>query len=183
VGFRKRVILVAIFVLLPFGAIWGWQQWRSHVLYRNHEFAYHARMTLRRAQFAYIAGHPAGSGERNLWTQDVAGLYQFGLIDRLIAEADDRPVRALVPKPISVNGYYARFLPMDEVTETNGVVSRKRSFAYCLHPAEPGVTGEYIILMDEGGQFRCCSVGSRPVPTRWPSDGELRTYWSIDCGG
>lgn len=179
-GISKRVVFVAVLVLLPLAAYGGWREWRTHVLNENHRFAYSARSRLITAQGDYIAAHPAGGGGRNL-CQDVSGLYQDGLIDRALAEADDRPIRPLVPQPVPVNGYFARFLPVDEVI--NGKVTRTKSFAYCLHPAEPGVTGKYIFLRSEEGEFRRCNVGDRPVPDIWPSDEELRKYWAIDCGG
>lgn len=173
---------LSAFLLAGFGILgfMAWSSWRSHVLSENHRFAATARLELVRAQSNYIRQK---NGAVPLGTQDAAGLYPLGLIDRSLAEADDRPLQALVPTPIPANGYYVRFLPMDVTQEVDGKVVHHPSFGYCLHPAKPGVTGNYIFLLGDGGLFRRCAVGVRPVPTVWPSDKEIQTYWSNDCGG
>lgn len=164
---RTCTLLALLFVLGA--AVWGWMSWREHVLARNHRFAYQARFILVGAQQTYIHER---RGPAPFGTGDAAGLFPLGLIDRALAEADDRPLKPLVPKPIPVNGYLVRFL-----STASGA-----HFGYCLYPAEPGVTGKYIFILSDYGRFGRCGVGERPVPTVWPSDEEIR-YWTNDCGG
>lgn len=174
--FWLLLLLVVVFA----GAVGGWRWWAEERRARNETFAWNARVTLVRAQGEYVAQQRSRGGQPSLWLEDVAGLYQFGVLDRSLAEADDRPVRPLVPKPVPVNGYYVRLLPWEEV-DSDG--NRTKNFAYLLHPSEPGVTGKFMYMMGGWGMYRRCAVGARPVPTTMPSDSELRQYWSFDCGG
>lgn len=174
---------VVLGVLLTLGGACGWLQWREHVPARNHGFASQARVILVRAQFGYLELERKRGAVVEPWTRDVSGLFRFGLIDRTIAEADDRAVGPLVPEPVPTHGYFVRFLPIEELDEIDGKAVRRKSFAYCLHPAEPGVSGRYIYLMGSSGMFRRAPSSVVAVPTAWPSDEEIRRFWSNDCGG
>src|SRR5882672_7573659 len=106
-GLRSTILLLGVL-----GALWGWNAWRQKVLADNDCFAARARFILVGAQQQNLQRQYARGEVPKPWTQDVAGLYALGLIDRSLAEADDRPVKPLTPKPVPINGYLVRFLPV-----------------------------------------------------------------------
>jgi len=109
---KWTAFLVVPILLITAGSFWGWCWWRKERRLQNDTFAARARSTLVRAQFGYLEQQYKSGGEPQPWTKDIAGLYPFGLIDRELAEADDRAVNPLGPKPVPIHGYYVRFLPL-----------------------------------------------------------------------
>jgi hypothetical protein len=130
-----------------------------------------------------------GNGIKDYWTGDVAGLYRFGLIERSVAEADTCPLAPLVSRPIPKNGYYFKALRMDRsefppvvyaqaTDKTSGKVHHQERFGFCAYPAEPGVTGNEIFIVNENHTVFRTSVGKMPIPQDWPSDNEIVRFWT-----
>jgi hypothetical protein len=129
-----------------------------------------------------------GNGVHDFWTGDIAGLYQFGLIDRATAEADAHPLVPLVPKPIPKDGYLFVALDMDDserppqayrqVTDNkSGKVHHLTKFGFCAYPEKPGLTGNYIWIVNENHSVPRAPA-SLPLPRNWPSDEGLMNHWS-----
>ncbi len=188
VGF---VVLLAV-VTIAYFVWWGprWARERLEIEGRADNFRYRFRA----AQQEFYANDRDGNGIHDYWTGDVAGLHRFGLIDRAVAEADARPLGPLVPRPVPWNGYLFVALEQDEnevppvpyaqVTDArSGRVYNRVKFAFCAYPAEPGKSGQYIYIINENGSPFRCPVGLRPVPRNWPSNADLSSFWSRDCGG
>jgi len=186
---------IFLFLLCGAGYLWGIEEWRRRVRMDNERHAYQGRFTLIRAERAFAAKDADANGIQDYWTGDIAGLYRYGLIERGLAEADDRPLVPLVPKPVPWHGYYVRMLEKDEnenppepyaqVTDpASGRVHHRTKVAVCLYPAEPGVSGRYVFIINENGPFRRSEwPGPKGVlPRNWPKDEDLR-WWSNDCGG
>jgi hypothetical protein len=197
---RRRLlrILIPWLSLLLLGAAGfarGVPEWKKRQRWENHRQAGNARYTLIHAERAFFVRDLDNNGIRDYWTGDVATLYRYGLIERGLAEADDRPLQPLAPKPVPWHGYFVHIMEIDEhedppeeyaqVTDAaSGKVHHPGKVAFCLYPAEPGESGDYIFIMDENGSpFRYYSPGPEvQVPRNWPRDKDLG-HWSRDCGG
>jgi hypothetical protein len=121
------------------------------------------------------------NGVSDYWTGDVAGLLQYGLIDRSLAEADASPVVPLCPHPIPWNGYFVVALNADSPPNPPDKSSPypPADWAVCFYPAEPGRTGTYIYINSSvSGRRR--TPATKPPPRTWPSDAELRTWSQWD---
>jgi len=141
------------------------------------------------SEFDFRANDRDKNGVQDFWTGDVCGLFRVGLIDRSIAEADARPLIPLGLKPVPHNGYFFAALDLDESetppeplwTETDkhsGKVHHSRKFAFVAYPSEPGVTGNYMYIINENAtDFRTYTFAV-PVPRNWPSDSNLVYYWA-----
>jgi hypothetical protein len=142
--------IVGVLILIGLAAmssIWGWIRWRKHISYENDYEAYVVlKGSLSSAETDYRANDRDGNGINDFWTGDVAGLYQFGLIDRSIAEADVRPITPLVPKPIPRRGFFFVALDADrrenppepyrqDTDKKSGKVHNLRGFGFCAFPA------------------------------------------------
>ena len=193
---RPSTIAFALIPLISAFAIVGYFAWlRPYLAERqrveNEGYVWNFKFTFRGIQRDFFEKDLDGNKIHDFWTEDIAGLHRFGLIDRAVAEADAQPVVPLVPKPIPWHGYFFKSLPGHGPPLPEAQISddqagggfRRKRFGFCAYPAEPGVTGKYIYIIDENGSPFRCPVDVMPVPARWPSEQELRNYWQRDCGG
>jgi hypothetical protein len=186
------VFLLAIFVV--FGVILA--AWLPHAFQErrsgNNRSALVALYTLRSAQTDFRENDRDGNGVKDYWTGDIAGLYKFGLIERGVAEADAHPLMPLVPKPIPYHGYFFAVLTQDDTssppeiyaqeTDTkSGKVHHRTKYAFCVYPAEPGVTGDYIYVTNESYSGYSCPVKGRTIPRTLTSD--IDREWNRCLGG
>ena len=144
---------------------------------------------LKSAEADFRTNDRDGNGIVDFWTGDVAGLFRYGLIERSVAEADAHPLVPLVPRPIPKDGYYFVALDRDEpmnppveyrqeTDKKSGKVHNRSKFGFCAYPAEPGVTGNFIYVVNENNSvFR--AAASLPVPTSWFTQEERTTYWTL----
>lgn len=131
-----------------------------------------------------------GNGIQDYWTGDVAGLYRWGLIDRATAMADLRPIVPLCPRPVPRDGYFFVALELDRSLDppeayrqttdpASGPVHNLRRFGFIAIPAEPGVTGTLVAVINEGNSMRAFRPAAERVGHRhWPDDEEFRREWS-----
>jgi len=158
----------------------------------NSYAAYVALKNLTQAETDFKFNDRDGNGIQDFWTADVTGLYsvdpgngQIQLIDRRLAEADARPLKALVPKPIPYHGYYFVALDVDEsenppesfrqdTDKKSGKVHHLNKFAFCAYPAGPE-SGHEIMIISQGNQvFGRWDLTS--PPRNWPTDEELHKW-------
>jgi hypothetical protein len=194
--------VVAILLLSLIGGVslFTWlQERKKERQWQNERFASSTLKLLSAAEADFRANDRDWNRVNDFWTGDVAGLYytrpntspvgpEIQLIDRAIAEADAAPLKPLVPKPIPYRGYYFKVLNADEsenppepyrqeTDKTSGKVHHLRRFGFLAYPAEPGVSGNYMYMINENNSvFR--AVDSMPHPTNWPTDAERSAHWS-----
>lgn len=180
--------LLTLCVLIPVSlAVWR-QERRSS----NNRNAMTTLYTLRSAHWDFRENDRDSNGVKDYWTGDIAGLYKFGLIERRLAEADAHPIVPLVPKPIPFHGYFIKVLIQDDTSnppeayaqETDlksGKVHHRSKFAFCLYPADPGVTGDYIYVTHESYSGYSCPVEGRTIPKNLTSD--IDREWNRCLGG
>jgi hypothetical protein len=187
------VFLVGLVLLIGTAGAGAFLWWiprsRAALRERNERKAVDVLASLSSAEGGFRANDRDGNGVLDFWTGDVAGLHQFHLIDRAVAEADVRPLTALVPQPIPKDGYFFRALEFDdsvappepyrqETDKKSGKVHHSWKFGYVAYPSEPGVTGNQILIINEN-----CTVfrhrASIPVPRSWPSDPAIIVSWSV----
>lgn len=187
--------LLVTLVALALGSTALFLVWRIQVRaeeekIRNSMRASLALKAIMSLQFTFRANDLDKNGIHDFWTGDVAGLYHFGSIDRAIAEADARPLTAIVGNPIPYFGYY--FVAMDKVgcadsaeeyrqttDPESGVVHHRSRFAFCAYPAQEERHPSYIWIVSEDQQLwmsRVKYVG-KPVLS-WPSHEQLRESWT-----
>ena len=130
--------------------------------------------TLTSAEADFRFNDRDGNGVNDFWTGDVAGLYQWGLIERGVAEADTNPLVPLVPKPIPFHGYYFEALSFDnsvippepyrqDTDKKSGRVHHLERFGFVAYPADSDSTGKYYFLVNENNSvFRSAAVITRP---------------------
>jgi hypothetical protein len=175
---------------------WGVDEWRRRVMSENDRYAARARFLIMGAENNFRFNDLDGNGIQDYWTGDVAGLYRFGLIERGLAEADDRPLIPLVRSPIPWHGYFVHLMgkddsvsppePYAQVTDAaSGRVHHRTKVAVCLYPADPGKSGRYIFMLNDCGAIRRHEWPgpNGGAPKNWPTDNELMSYWTNDCGG
>jgi hypothetical protein len=163
--------------------------WRSRHRTEYERAAFTAMKILSSAEADYRFNDRDGNKINDFWTADVAGLYKLGLIPRELAEADIAPLVPLVPQPVPYKGHYFRALIADhsetppvvyrqETDKTSGKVHHLYRFGFLAYPAEPGVSGNYMYMINENNSvFR--AVDSLPHPDSWPSLEELQSHWSM----
>jgi len=173
---------------LAFLALWGWHWWRVRVLTENDRNGYSCLQKLCLAEFEYREKDLDGNGVNDYWTGDIAGLQRHGLIPREIAEADAEPLVPLVPKPVPYKGYLFRVLVADDsetppeayrqdTDKSAGKVHHRNKFGVVAYPAQPGVTGNYVLVVNHDHILLRKHVSEAPIPKSWPSDAEF-PYWS-----
>ena len=159
--------------------------------WQNERSAMASLVMLSKAESDFRANDRDGNGIRDFWTGDVAGLYRLGLIERSVAEADTGPLAPLVSKPIPRNGCCFKALRRDRsetppvvyaqaTDKTSGNVHHEERFGFCAYPAEPGVTGNKIFIVNENNTVFRAAVGKVPIPQDWPADHELKSFWTAD---
>jgi len=151
-------------------------------------------MTLKSAQHDFCTNDRDGNGIHDYWTGDVATLARLGLIERAVGEADAKPLKPLVSKPIPMHGYYFVALDLDEsetpieelrqVTDgPSGKVHHLKKWGICAYPAEPDVTGRLIYLIYSGyGSPLSVPAKGRPMPRSIPPDSDM-IHWNRCFGG
>ena len=163
--------------------------WRPAIPDRalNEQKASEVLSRLSAAEAYYRATDRDGNGIKDFWTGDVAGLYPEPeqILDRGIAEADASPLHPLVPRPVPYYGYYFIALRQDEsasppedfaqdTDQKSGKVHHLSKFAFCAFPAEMGVTGKYVYIVNQGStQYR---MPLNPPPKNWPARQNLLSW-------
>ena len=171
--------LILLVLLLGAGFVGLWiPRWRAERRARNDRAAVIALCSFPAIQEEFRRKDLDKNGVSDYWTGDVAGLLQYGLIDRALAEADAKPLAPLCPRPIAWHGYICAAMKVDGPPSPIDKSSPfpPAEWAICLYPAEPGRTGKYMYIIGSvGGRRR--SLADRPPPTAWPADSEWR-LWS-----
>jgi hypothetical protein len=184
------ILLVA---LAAISSIWAWPLWRKRISHENDYAAYVTVKNLAQAESDFYSNDRDRNGIQDFWTADVTGLYSvdpgngpISLIDRRVAEADARPLKGLVSKPIPYHGYYFLALDADErenppepypqdTDKKSGKVHHLRKFGFCAYPAGPE-TGNRVWIIDENNTAFMSSFGMITPPKNWPKD--FRRSWS-----
>ncbi len=132
----------------------------------------------------------------DFWTADVAGLYYvkaggkpIALIPKEVADADAYPIRPSEKDPVPYHGYYFAALDWDEsasprepyrqdTDRKTGKVHNLHRFGFCAFPAKPGVTGRWVIFINENNSLFWVRDWTGPPPTLWPNDEERKArFW------
>jgi len=128
-----------------------------------------------------------GNGVADFWTGDVAGFYRTGQIPFEVAAADLRPLHPVVKTPVPYRGYYFMALERDDsdgedyrqdTDGRSGAVHHRSRFGFIVFPAGPGPIPYAYILNENNSMFRKRLEPGRKLPTAWPSDPELKNFWS-----
>jgi len=197
--FRAIVHVVFMLILLSGGWV-GAQNWQSRNRSYNERHAATILKTLTSAEADFRANDRDGNGVNDFWTADVAGLHYLkfrgapiALIPKEVADADASPLRATDFEPIPYHGYYFAALVTDESTTPRGVyrqetdgkggkVHNLTQFGFCAFPAEPGVSGRYVIIINENNSLFYYHDWTGPPPTAWPDDNERKARLWRHCG-
>lgn len=182
----QHVGWIVIGLFLAFLALWGLHGWRARVIAENERTAGSGLKKLCEAEHEYRERDLDGNGVNDFWTGDIAALAKHGLISRELAEADAEPLVPLVPKPVPYKGYLFRVLISDDsdpsagpyrqdTDRMSGKVHHLRKFAFVGFPAEPGVTGRYIFIVNENN-IAPRHDAAYPVPRNWPSNDEFKQW-------
>ena len=150
--------------------------------------AYKARKNEKDIEALRYAVQVLSRGDRTetegYWVGDVAGLYALGRISRELAEADTAPIVPLVDVPRPFHGYYVRAMEGGPAfTESPVNVSLKgrrrcrETMAFCLYPADDDPQHKVIICGPHC--FFPRVDGQRGVVLQWPTDQEIRQFYSI----
>jgi hypothetical protein len=125
-----------------------------------------------------------GNGVQDYWTGDVAGLYQWGLIDQATAMADLRPLNPLVPSPVPADGYFYLALDVDASVDPpepyrqgTGGTRHPAKFGFLAIPAKGELNDGHRVIISESNSPRWNWMEWKGE-AYFPSDAELRTYWS-----
>jgi hypothetical protein len=192
------VITILMVSLIGVGSLFWWLQERKRERRAvNEGSAFTSLKMIASAEADFRANDRDGNGLNDFWTGDVAGLHsmkpsgtgsEIRLVERKVAEADARPLIPLVPMPIPMDGYYFVALEMDnsvnppeaygqETDKNSGKVHHLKKFAFLAYPAEPGESGKYMFIINENNTvYR--AADSVPRPKNWPTNNELKTFWS-----
>jgi hypothetical protein len=140
------------------------------------------------AQADFRGNDRDGNGIEDFWTGDVAGLHALGLTDLDTAKADLRPLVRFCPSPVPKDGYFFIALEADDAAvppavyrqttdPASGPVHNLARFGFMAVPAEPGVSGIPVVMINEGNSLFAYRSGW-PGAFRWPSDADRRTRCS-----
>ena len=186
-GSITPIVTALLLIGLP-GAAIGTHRWLAQVRAESYRSAGQALSKLTHAESEFRSQDRDHNGIQDFWTGDVAGLYAYGLIPRELAEADAAPLLPLVPQPIPYHGYYFKALQQDD-SETPPIVYRQTTdpksgavhnlecFGFVAFPTEGLAAGRRIQVVNENNTvFKTPSTN--PVPTAWPSDNQLKSFWS-----
>jgi hypothetical protein len=191
----KRITLIYALPLAIFGMITGvaYPEWRNRQISANQRSASTALKTLSTAEADYRANDRDGNKINDFWTADLSELYRLGLIQRQLATADVRPRARIVPQPIPFSGYFFEALTADasesppepyckNTDGKSGAVHHLHKFGFVAYPAEPGVTGNWIYIVNENNSVWSIPAVGNTVPQHWPSDSEAMR-WNRCSGG
>ncbi len=194
-GFWVGTIVLAVLTLTV-----GVPVWRNQQMTLNDREAETVLKYLTSAQADFRANDRDGNKVSDFWTADVSGLYSLSvggrplaLIPKDVALADAKPLRPLLPEPVPYHGYYFVVLTRDRsVTppalyqaDTDGVsgkVHHLERFGFAAYPEKFGVTGRYVIIVNENNSLFWYHEWSGPPPTEWPDDEEWKTRLHRHCG-
>jgi len=160
---------------------------RAHLHSRQHN-AYVCMGTLSVAEYDFREHDRDGNGAQDFWTGDVAGLFKFGKIPRELAEADAAPLHPLVPAPVPYKGYLFKALLSDasetppvsyrqETDIVSGKVHNLTKFGFVAFPADPLGDAQTIFIVNENNTIFPRRNTANP-PTDWPTDDDLKRYYS-----
>ncbi|HEX7899760.1 MAG TPA: hypothetical protein VF950_18470 [Planctomycetota bacterium] len=131
-----------------------------------------------------------GNRIQDFWTGDLASLYYLSdpinggpiaLIEKTIADADAKPVRADAPPAVPKAGYYFVALEADDsgryAEDTRGQPNlgphyNHARFGFCAYPADYPRGGRWTFLINEGNVIVKLDTGGKP-PRSWPADPDL----------
>ena len=132
---------------------------RKSSIPKNERKASTALKMLATAEADYRANDRDGNKVQDYWTADVAGLWHSGrMIPRGVAEADAKPLKALVDVPVPYHGYYFKVLERDDQSDitynmdTDGSGRKTHNstrFGFCAYPVEYDSTGRWTFIINE----------------------------------
>lgn len=180
---RLSTVLLAALAMAGTAGTLGLISYRRAATLRLHEGeAVRALLDLVAANENFRARDRDGNGIQDYWTGDVAGLFDYGGIDRAIAMADAKPLRALVPNPVPREGYYFVVMKVEDsdgifpelyqedTDGKSGKVHNLKIFGFCAYPAEYGVTGTFTYYISDLHRLCKIDTGGKPVVVwpKWP---------------
>lgn len=179
-------IVAALLLLGLLGAAVGTPRWIAHRRTESDRSASQALWRLTHAESEFRTQDRDRNGIQDFWTGDVSGFHAYGLIPRELAEADVAPLVPLVPVPIPYRGYCFKALQADgedgfvypQITDPkSGAVHNLERFGFVAFPTGGLAAGKRIQVVNENNTvFKTPSTNS--VPTAWPSDKQLMSFWS-----
>lgn len=181
---RGTIVILALvgFVLVFSAAYWGWIWFFRRP---NHErVAYGMLVKIVKGQQKLHGQDLDGNRMRDYWTLDAAGLTQFGLLDRLTAQADAaraKDYEGISGPPVPNSGYFVIAMERDPfggpyaLTPRHNATSNPKHFGFCAYPAAygPGTRNTYIV--NESGRVWSKDTGGRAV-RQFPAD-PLKEGW------
>jgi hypothetical protein len=203
--FRRIFLVAAILGALVY--FWGIPEWMENRRRSNEREVYRWMGKLTGIESDFRTQDRDGNSVQDFWTGDLASLFRYGMISREMAEADAEPRVPLVPRPVPYKGYYFKALRMDnsekppvayrqDTDKGSGKVHHLQKFGFVAWPAEWGVTGTSIYIVNENNTvfprrdlkklFPLVDFSkdfpqgdlSQP-PSDWPTDYELRWYSKV----
>lgn len=192
----RIIVHLTFLTILLAGGIIGASEWRSRERNDNALHAMRALRTISSAQADFRFNDRDGNKVNDFWTWDVAGLHHLEghgsavrLIAQKLADADAAPRVGPCADPVPYHGYYFIALDWDDsvtprelyAQDTDGKSGKTRNlrrFGYCAYPADPGVSGNAVYIINENNSLFRIRDFKGAVPKWWPGDDELRMRWS-----
>ena len=183
------LLLIVGTAALPFGLARSRQERR----WSNERAAATALKTISTAEWDLHENDRDGNGIKDYWTADLTELCRLGLIQKQVAAADRRPRTRIVPHPVPFAGYYFEALTAD-ASETppepycnntdgkSGAVHHFHRFGFVAYPAEPGITGNRIFIINQYNSHWSLPAEGNTVPRNWPPDSDA-IHWNRCRGG
>jgi hypothetical protein len=200
-GSRIAHFWIGSAVFFALALSFGVPAWRNRRIAENEREAFTVMKYLSSAEADFRANDRDGNKINDFWTGDVAGLYflqpaglPLALIPKGLAEADVKPLRTVVREAKPYHGYFFVALDQDDSLQpvevyredTDGIsgkVHSRERFGFCAYPAEPGVSGRTIYIINENNSIWRTYQGETEPPKNWPSDDDLKKRWGRPgCG-
>ena len=164
--------------------------WRAHVrrelISSNERSAGAALKDITMAEADFRANDRNRNNVNDFWTADVRGLSKFGLIKPSLALADAtfpneperlRPLEGYLFAALEMDDSETPPVPYREDTDKqSGKVHNFARFGFVAFPAEQGMTGRHIFIINENNTIFWRDTPC-PVPRNWPADEEIKRHW------
>jgi hypothetical protein len=122
-----------------------------------------------------------------------SGGIPIALIERGLAESDPKRLFPAHSEPLPYHGHYSAALDRDDSVQpariyrqdTDGVSGKVHNmigFGFCAYPEEPGITGKYVVIINENNSLFYYHDWSGPPPTAWPDDEQRKLRLWRHCG-
>jgi len=155
--------------------------WKKRAQEVDEYFVYAALKRLTDAEERFREGDLDSNGIKDYWTGDLASLYDFGLIDRSMAEADTKPLKPLVSSPVPFRGYLFTAIEIDhrsnspepfksDTDKRSGRVHSLSKFGFCAYPVDPNAKVSVLIVGEDHTVFFNGKV--QGAISYWPSTQE-----------